>query len=443
MVRLRRAGVLTTLCLLFGGGMAVQGLVASAPARAASGGRGAAVLEMFSTPPVLVRVGERVEIPVDVVCATAFGTPCAARVTIGVRVRGGPWERSTVAAAKGLAFDATAPAARSVADGRASGMVEYFLRAEDLAGRSTELGSKRAPLCFFVTRHLTVARVAAIPFGRVRTGDRVLSLPWGSGVGRIGLQPGLESATLGPSSFDVDGAGRVYVADALQGRVAVFGHGRFLRQTPMALSPEADLAAAASGRVFVADGVRGSVTVREVDPSGRLAGSRVVGSGRSWHITPDDDGASVELLPLDASVPADGGTPATGLPGTGGARLLRIGTERSIRLALAGDGAVRQAVEVTSSRSFGEVALAAADGNGGYLVVVHVWRSSPTAADQYQVIAMRSGRVVKTFAIANTSFAETPPLSRFRLGRDGLLYHMVTTASGVAIERFDLAGGSR
>jgi hypothetical protein len=51
----------------------------------------------------------------------------------------------------------------------------------------------------------------------VLAGRTVLALPWGSGPMRAGLAPGNESATLGPSSFDVDAAGRIFLLDGLQG----------------------------------------------------------------------------------------------------------------------------------------------------------------------------------------------------------------------------------
>ena len=47
---------------------------------------------------------------------------------------------------------------------------------------------------------------------------------------------------------------------------------------------------------------------------------------------------------------------------------------------------------------------------------------------------------LETFGVANSTFAETPPLSRFRLGKDGRLYQMTSSASGMKIVRFDLGG---
>src|SRR5438046_2765020 len=80
------------------------------------------------------------------------------------------------------------------------------------------LGSTSSPLAVYVTRDLPVVRVPAVPFGQVQRPQTVLSLRWGSGPARAGLEPGLESATVGASSFDVDAAGRIYLIDSLQDR---------------------------------------------------------------------------------------------------------------------------------------------------------------------------------------------------------------------------------
>jgi hypothetical protein len=83
------------------------------------------------------------------------------------------------------------------------------------------------------------------------------------------------------------------------------------------------------------------------------------------------------------------------------------------------------------------VALAEPDGSGGYVVVVRVWRWKPKPADQFQVIHISKGRVAETFAVSSRSFADTPPLSRFRLGGDGRIYQLVTGPDGIRIVRFE------
>jgi len=438
MKRWKVAVLLTTVGLAIGGGAMVRGAVA-VHATPAPPTQRSSVLQAFYTPPVLVRAGERVQVPVDVVCATAAGTPCPTTVTMGARAGAGRWEEATAPGAKEMRFDLTAPASRSVAAG-GSGRVSFFLRATDASGRTEALGSPRSPLAFYVARDLPVVRVPAVPFGLVRHPETVLSLRWGSGSGRAGLEPGLESATVGPSSFDVDAAGRIYLADSLQDRVAVFRSGQLVRQIPLAVSARADIAAGADGRAFVADGAHGSVVVRGFDRAGRATGTASIGNALSWHIRANGNGAFVNVLPLDAWVPAGGGPPGVGMPTASGARLIRLGTERSVRLGSVRGDRVTDAVEIVSTVRFGEVALAEPDRAGGYVVVVHVWRAVPTPADQYQVIHVAGTRLLETFGVANSTFAETPPLSRFRLGKDGWLYQMTSSASGMKIVRFDLGG---
>jgi hypothetical protein len=260
---------------------------------------------------------------------------------------------------------------------------------------------------------------------------------------RAGLQPGIEAATLGPSSFDVDAAGRISLADSLQGRVAVFRDGALIRQTTLPLSARADIAAGPDGRAFVADREHGMVTVRTIGSTGRVESTSSIGSAAGWQIHATAGGAFVNALPLDAWIGASSraGGPLQGMPSSSGMRVIRLGSERSVRIGLVSGEQVESAVEITSAVRFGEVALADADGAGGVVVVVHVWRSAPTAADQYQVIHIRNGRVIETFALANTKFAETPPLSRFRLAPNGDLYHLATTPSGISIDRYAMQAG--
>jgi hypothetical protein len=122
--------------------------------------------------------------------------------------------------------------------------------------------------------------------------------------------------------------------------------------------------------------------------------------------------------------------------------LLRVGTERFVRLGIVQHGRVHRPVELRSLYRFGEVALAEVDGAGGYVVVIRVWRWRPEPADQFQVVHISKGRVAETFAVSSRSFADTPPLSHFRLGPDGRLYEAVTSPAGIRIVRFELKGGS-
>lgn len=449
MLRWRVVSLATTVGLLVGGGAAIRaagGAGEVAPVLVSARRPAAKVLEIFYTPPVLVAAGESVRVPVDVVCATAEGHACGARVTVGARADGDRgWQVRTVPASKGMSMDLSAPAARAA---RSGGAVAFWLRAR--AGtRSISLGSPSAPLRFFVVRRLPVVRVPAVTFGDVRDGRSVVSLPWGSGSTRAGLIPGNESPTLGPSAFDVDGRGRVALADGAQGRLAVFIGGRLIRQVPMALGPVADLALGAGGSAFVADRESGRVSVRSVGPSGAAGPAGSLGAGLISGIQVVAGRPFVNVLPADQWITPRSTSGATAVPTTGmpttadGAQLLRVGTERSVRLGLVRNGVVRGAVDLRSDVRFGDVALAAVDRLGRYVVVVRTWRGGDRPVDQYQAMVIRDGAVERTFGIPDVAFADTPPLSRFRLGADGALYQLRTTPAGVVVVRYELGGEAR
>ena len=153
-------------------------------------------LRLYYTPPVLVRAGERVDVPVDAVCATDDGDPCSSEVEFGSQVGSEPWHVARAPEAASSLFDLSAPAGRAAA----AGQVRFFLRATDDAGARESLGATRGDtaLRFYVADRMPTVTMPNVPFGDVRRGEPVLSLPWGSGPQRAGLELGNESDTIGP-----------------------------------------------------------------------------------------------------------------------------------------------------------------------------------------------------------------------------------------------------
>jgi hypothetical protein len=408
-------------------------------------------LQAFYTAPVLVRSGEPVTIPVDVVCATARGEVCATRVTLGAAGGDEAFRTAAGRAAPAVRFDLSAPSARAVGDG-ASGVVRYYLRASAPDGRSTSLpqGAPDQALRFYVAGDMATAELPEIPFGRVREGTPVLTLPWGSGSMRAGIALGNEAPVLGPSAFDVDRRGRVFLLDTEQRRLAVFDRGRLVRSTPIPAGPRSDVAVAADGVAYVLsrerDGER--LTVTPVTAAGIPGSPAEVGGGIPGAIRTQGDAAYVYTLPLDAWLPvpgtgarADRPGPAIGQPIGEGRVLLRVVRDRSLRIGTATVDGVTNAVEVTSRQLLGRVALAAPDGMGGYWAVVHIWRQWPRAADQYQALHVSGGRVVESFAMPRREFALEAPLSTFRIGGDGALYQLLTGPAGMRVVRYAIGGG--
>ena len=446
MLRWRRSGMALMAVGLVVGSAVVGGrsTTTESAARAAAESIGTPErIQIFYTPPVLVRAGEPARIPVDVICATAGGRPCAANLTFGSRAGAERWHVATVGSAHQATFDLAAPAARA-ATTASSGSVSFYLRAQ-AGGVAAEMppGQVAEPLRFYVARDMPASEVPSIPFGQVRRGRSVLFLPWGSGGMKAGLALGNESATLGPSACDVDRSGRIFVLDPLQHRLAVFAEGRLVRSTTVNAGPRADLAINDAGAAFIAGGAQGHVAVQPVSSTGTAGASSAIGDGILSEIRTDGSQAFVNMLPVDAWV-RFGTSPSTatvGRPVAGGAQLLRVDDGQSIRLGTVRGGGVTNAVELRAHERFGDLAMAEPDGAGGYWVVTRVWRAQP-AAEQYQAIHVSNGRIAASFAIRDESFAETPPSSRFRLGHDGNLYQLTTSPDGMRIVRFDLGGQS-
>ncbi len=273
-------------------------------------------------------------------------------------------------------------------------------------------------------------------------------LPWGTGSHRAGLRPGNESPTLGPSSFDVGRRGLVALVDSLQSRVAVFRGQRLVREVHVAGSSWADVALARDGTAFLASRAPGSSwrgRVRAAGPDGRVRTISTRLPGMPSEIALAGGSAVVRVLPLDAWVAPDGRRasarrgPTVGRPLGRGSQLLVAGTEGTIRIGTVEGNRVRRALELVPGGThvrFGEVALAEPDGDGGFVVVVHVRRERPRARDRYQVLRIDRSLRVRSFLTASGSFATSMALSRFRLAPDGALYQMRTEPDGVHIVRY-------
>jgi hypothetical protein len=438
-------------------GVAAVGVVPAIGSVSASGSGSkhppepARVFELYLRSPVLVQAGEAVRLPVRVVCATAAGAPCSSWVRLGSREGPGhQWRLVGAPADPALTFDLAGPAWGAGAPG-GSGRIDFFVRAVGPLGRtaSLPLQERASPSSFYVVARLPMVTAPAIPIGKVRPGTTALFLPWGSGPVHAGLEPGRESPTLGPSSFDVDARGQIYLADALQDRIAVFRGRRLVREVHVPVGPRADLAATPSGAVFLMDAQGPNVLVRRIEPSGEPSAALVLGAGIPGQVRANGEAGAVDILPLDTWFPVSSGgagrlTASGFTPGrpVAGGQLLRVVSASSVRLGTLSDGTVKEAVEVRFSERVAEVALAEPDGRGGYWTVVHVWRSHPAPADQYQVVHVVDGRIVGTFAVGDSRFADTPPLGRFRLGGDGALYQLMTSSHGLRIVRYELGGHS-
>jgi len=239
----------------------------------------------------------------------------------------------------------------------------------------------------------------------------------------------------------------VYLLDGLQSRLAVFDGGELVRTTAVKAAEPTDIAVTDSGECLLLTGrFGGPASVRTLDATGVLGPSIPVGEGLPSQLRVVGARAFAKLLPLDAwtEVGSPGGSPTTGLPLEDGRELLSVvrPLDDAVRLGLVAAGRVADAVELRLGDHVGELALAEATEDGGYLAVVRVTRDGRNAADQYLVVRVSADRTVSAFPIASRTFAGPAPLSRFRLGRDGRLYQLATSPDGVRIQRFEIGGTS-
>jgi hypothetical protein len=260
---------------------------------------------------------------------------------------------------------------------------------------------------------------------------------------KAGLQPGIQAATVGPSSFDVDATGRVFLADSLQDRVALFAGGRLVRQTRIALTPKAEIATSSRAVAFISEVVAGTANVRVLGKDGLDGRPESIGPALSAHLRASASGPVVNLEPLDAwlALGRDGSphsAPAVGMPMSADERFVRVGTDHFVRIGLVRGGSMVSAVELRSTVRFGDVAVAEPTGPSGAVVVVRTWQSGSSPVDQYEVITLMHGALSGAFAVSSGSFAGTLPQARFRVGKDGALYGMTSTSSSMSIVRFEL-----
>ncbi|HXY73312.1 MAG TPA: hypothetical protein VEM41_12290 [Actinomycetota bacterium] len=411
-------------------------------------------VQLFYTAPVLVRAGERVLVPIDAICASVKGVPCRARVTMRAAAGLGALHEASASASPGLRFDLSAVAARALAGGGTSGSIRFSIEAVAGGARAALPAEAGSSLRFYVAKSIPPVRVPSIPFGRVRRGRTVLSLPWGTGAMRAGIALGGDGVPTGPSSFDVDRWGRVLLLDTEQSRLETFADGELVRATTLPLVPRSDVAASRDGGAAVlVPGVGGRVDVRRVVADGSSGTATDVpmptAFGIAGAIRMVGEDAFVHLFPLDAWMPVAGSSSAgaaTGLtvgePLTGGRQLVSVVRGRRVRLGTVAGGRVRDAVELSFGRELGELSLAAPDGAGGYVVVVHVWHGGPRPADAFQVVHVARTRIASTFLVPSHSYTVDAPQSVFRLGPGGLLYQLRTLPSGVQVVRYGIGGGS-
>jgi hypothetical protein len=450
----RRVGSITGLALGAALGSALVLFAGGALAERAADASSHAVLDATHLPPLLTVPGEPLELRYDAHCVPLDELPADAPCDVigSAYVRpgaAGPYRevplRVDSAAAEGR-FVARVPAdaARS-----ARGFSYYAVFRSPTTGATTTLpaGGARAPQTSVPLGAASEVVLGRHRFGVHRAPDaRVASAPWGDGPAAAGLESGRGVAAAGASSFDVGHDGAVHVLDHV--------HRRVLRWSTDATDPVAvplaidgtmsDLALAPDGGLYVlelAHGARPPI-VHAFGPAGDGRGTAEIAERTASQIRVGKGVPTVYQQPSGQWVPtavgrtldvAAAGGPRAGrlLPGGEEVVVLRRGNE--LRAALVDASGARRSWRVTSETPMGEVQLSEPLGSG-LLVVLRLYTDG---SDEFVALHLGPTGLMGRFAVPSADWAETAPLSRFRL-RGGSLYQLGSTSSGVFVDRYDL-----
>ena len=281
----------------------------------------------------------------------------------------------------------------------------------------------------------------------------VVSGSWGGSDGQFGLTSGDQQARSGPTSFDVAGDGTTYVLDGVNGRLVSVAPSGLSTSLPLAVQfplERADLAVASNGALVLSEAVDtttpGSLQLAVVSTAGKLLAGAPIAGGIADQVRSTPAGTFVHVYPDDAwqgvvaPIGASSGAPETpGIPATAaGEQLVSKVTPTEARFALVSNGTVSRFWRVTSPDQFGELQLAQLDGND----LVVVFRQFDDTHAQFRVLRMTSnGSITRDLIIDTAEYAETSPVSKFRLNA-GQLFMARSDTSGFSVARYSLGAST-
>jgi hypothetical protein len=412
--------------------------------------------------PVKLRISaDPAEVRYDISCLPPDGNAEGAGVCDG---GGTVYFRSStnVSASVPLRVDQNAQAGRYVAKVPANvwsapWFTYYAVIRDNSTGRTIQLpqGGSSAPQVSFA---LTASPIdlGEHVFGATRQPNaRVASATWGSGEGQVGLEDGIDLPA-GAASFDVDSAGNVYLLDEANSRMLEFTASGSTVQTglPGLSGVRADLrVSGAAGTAYVLETPNASFPrplLRAYTLQGtalgfsaiadaaaaqvRLAGSTAYVSeypSSMWAPVLQNDGRTA----VDASAQVT--TAAPGAPG-GANNVVVLSTGGEIRVATyAPVGATYQltTARITSTTPAADIQLAQTLPSGRLLVVFSIY--TETQHEYEAVVVDSSGALVDQFSLPVAEWAQSMPLSRFRLVGTSL-YELGSTDTGAFVDRYDL-----
>lgn len=439
-------------------GIAAVALVGTAVAHRLAPSPSLPAIEATHLPPLLTAPRERVELRYNVYCIpledAQTDVPCEVSGTVFVRSgdRGvfRPLSlREDRTATEGRLFARVPDSlARSLA-----GFTYYATMRSTASGATVTLpaGGAAAPHRSLPLGRSVTVRLGAHQFGFGGASDeRVAEAAWGDGSGDVGLEQGRNLPPIGGSAFDVDRSGTVYVLDEANHRLLRWSNGT---RTPMSVplsinGTVADLAVGGDGTIYVLETTTGrdrTPLLRVFDPDGVGRGTSEV-TERASQIRIGPPGPVVLQQPsgqwMTANEDRSPGKSAqstsgrAGRPLPDGSEVVVLRRENEIRAALVSPGGVRRSWRVTSETSFAEVQLAEPIRDGsGFLIVARVYTDHRS---EFLVLIVDENGLAQRFSLDSADWAETAPLSRFRLVGSSL-YRLGSTPAGLFVDRFDLA----
>jgi hypothetical protein len=410
-------------------------------------------LDVLHTPPVLVSNDEPTALTYDTVCPPTGeepAAPCSPTGTLHVRAVG---DRGFAAVplsrgADGL-FSYTVPERLKNGAG-----FEYYVMFQDGRGNGVTVpaGGAATPEHAWVVSKWTTANLGTHEFDATRApGSVVVTSGWGATANDLGLNQGQEQSRIGPSGFDVEPDGTVIVLDQVNHRLAQYRAGSVAHVPIVFQGGEGDVAVDSNGTAWVLDdgGSRGPVpVVRAYDASGRPVTQTSLAAQIGDMLRAAPNGPVVHSYPSEMWLPVGSGQSGrspeeqlrgarVGRPVVGGRELVVSASPHEARFGLVAGNKVVSAWRVTSTTNLGEVQLAEPSGSG-LTAVVRVWTEDRA---EFRVLQLAQSGLTGSFTVTPAEWAESAPLSRFRL-RGGTLYQLRSSPAGAEIVTY-LMGGAR
>jgi len=356
--------------------------------------------------------------------------------------------------ASGGRYVAALPAAIS---GSPTGFSYYAVIRDRTSGATVTLpaGGAAAPQrSLRLASPIGIDLAGAHAFGVTSTATaRVANASWGDGPSDAGIEEGPQLEPIGASSFDVDAAGTVTVLDEAHKRLLRFASGT--PTVPVALPVDvrgtiADLAVRGDGASYVLESVADpgqTPLVKSFDAAGRLSNSWHTAEANAGTLRLGRDGLwaleypSSQWMPVandaasSAAEQAAFGRAGRAVPGSREIVAQREGNEA--RVALVGGNGIERSWRIRSATPLGEIQLAELLGNR-VVVVIRTYTNTDAA---FLALILGDRGLEQHLAIAPAEWAETAPLSRFRLVGSSL-FHLGSTSTGMFVDRYDLEAHS-